>query len=184
MSQNRVSSRAAKQTVRNLVLSLLVTCALAGAVWLVLIPHDDDADPVRPVSYSQEFTQAGRVAPYTVLAPPLGAPAGVRATSVRYTPQGEFGPQWHLGFVTAGEEYIGVEQSAENPDVFVRRVTFKADRTGTEQVAGAAWERYEGAKYDALVKRDANGVTVVTGTAPMEELKGMAEALVASPEQG
>ncbi|MFC7219957.1 DUF4245 domain-containing protein [Streptomyces polyrhachis] len=178
MSQNPTPSRAARKNVRNLVLSLLVTCAFSGAMWLLFIPRDDGADPVRQVTYTQEATQVARIAPYTVLAPPVDAPTGVRATSVRYTEDAAYGPRWHVGFVTAAEHYVAVEQAAKDTDAFVRKVTFGARATDTvEHIGGADWVRYEGPKYDALVKHDAKGVTVVTGTAPAAQLKAMAAAL-------
>ncbi|WP_323378105.1 DUF4245 domain-containing protein [Streptomyces smaragdinus] len=182
MSQNSARSRASRQTVRNLILSMLVTCAFALAVWLLFIPRDGDGDPVQVVPYAQEFKQAGRVAPYTVLAPPKGLPDGNRATSVRYTPDPQFGPHWHLGFVTSDEEYVGVEQAAKDTDRFVEKVTHEARKTdAVERIGGADWQRYEGGKYDALVKHDADGVTVVIGTGSAAQIKAVAAALEPAP---
>jgi hypothetical protein len=172
------NSRAGKQTVRNLVLSLAVACAGAAVMYWLFVPHDTDKDPVKEISYAQELVQARRAAPYPVAAPE-GLGKGWRATSVTYQGTGDHGVTWHLGFVTADEEYVAVEQGSKKPAAFIDTVTQQAEKTGRERVAGQEWERYEGSEYDALVRTEAGVTTVVTGRAPMSRLTEMAAALKA-----
>lgn len=140
--------------MRDMVLSLAVILLAAGVIYL-FIPHDEDQDPVKPVGYHVELKSARRAAPYPVAAP-QGLPKQWRATSVRYEPEGSKGASWHLGFMTPDNQYAAVEQSnSARPHAYVRDVTQHAHRTGrTERIGGERWTRYEGRKYDALVRVD------------------------------
>ncbi|WP_308416720.1 DUF4245 domain-containing protein [Streptomyces sp. AJS327] len=168
-----------RQTVRDMVISLAVIVLAAGVIY-VFVPHDEDEDPVKRVSYQVELDSARRAAPYPVAAP-RGLSDDWRATSVRYQARGDSGSVWHLGFMAPGNEYVAIEQSDDRrPHVFVRDVTRGAEKTGkTRRIAGEDWERYSGPKYDALVREAADGksTTVVMGTAPDRQLTHMVEAL-------
>ncbi|MGK5498044.1 DUF4245 domain-containing protein [Streptomyces sp. URMC 125] len=173
-----VASTASKgrQTARDMVLSMLVILLGVGVVYL-FIPHDDSLDPVRPITYDMELVTARRAAPYPIAAP-VGLPETWRATSVRYRGQSDQGAVWHLGFMDPDNEYAAVEQSDGEPERFVGEVTRGAEPTGrTRTVGGREWERYEGPTYDALVLKEAEVTTVVTGTAPLDSLARLAAAL-------
>ncbi|OEU87670.1 DUF4245 domain-containing protein [Streptomyces oceani] len=164
------------QTVRDMVLSLAVIVLAAGVAYL-FIPNDEDKDPVRTVSYDIEVDQARRAAPY-----PVAAPQGLgdkwRATSVKYESATAKHSSWHLGFMTPGNEYAAVEQSDSRTDRYVQDVTQGAEKTSrTTRIAGAEWTRYEGTKYDALVRTGPEATTVVTGTASFERLTELAASL-------
>lgn len=163
-----------KQTVLDMVRSLVVIGLVVGGIYLV-IPHDEKADPTKVVDYRIETITARRAAPYPV-AVPVGLPEQWRATSVAYTRKEA--SSWHLGFVDPQQQYVAVEQSADATDGYVGRVTRRAQATGqTQQVGDQVWERWDGEKYDALVRREQGYVTVVTGTASFEQLGAMAAAL-------
>lgn len=174
-----VAEQRNNRSMRNLVGSLAVTCAVAGLLYLVLLPRGEGEDGAgaMEISYSQELGQARRVAPYAVSAPE-GLPDGWRATSVTYDGEGSHGSTWHLGFVTPDDEYVAVEQGSEKPDRFISSVTQEARKAdGARSVDGERWERYEGPKYDALVRREKGVTTVVTGTGTFDQLAEMAAAL-------
>ncbi|OAL15886.1 hypothetical protein A4V12_06900 [Streptomyces noursei] len=163
-----------KQTVRGMFQSMAVICAAAGVIYL-FIPHDEKADPIKAVDYRVELVTAQRAAPYPVLAPE-GLADDWKPTSVAY--DREEGDAWHLGFLTPDRQYVAVEQSTAASRKYISEVTHEARDTGrTRQVAGRAWQLWEGPKYDALVLRDKGVTTVVTGTATEEQLARMAEAL-------
>ncbi|MEU2429609.1 DUF4245 domain-containing protein [Streptomyces sp. NPDC007861] len=163
-----------KQTVRGMVQSMAVVLAAAFVVYL-FVPHDDSGDPVRAVDYRVELVTARRAAPYPVAAP-TGLPADWKPTSVSYKRQS--GNAWHLGFLDPDSQYVAIEQSTAPAGKYVPKVTQQAARTdATEQVGGATWQRWEGPKYDALVRTDKGSTTVVTGTASFARLAEMAAAL-------
>lgn len=163
-----------KQTVLDMVRSLVVLGVVVGGIYVV-IPHDEKADPTRVIDYRVETLTARRAAPYPVAAP-VGLPQEWRATSVAY--ERKSANAWHLGFLDPQQQYVGVEQSTDATDGFIGKVTQKAKATGqTQQVGDRTWERWDGEKYDALVRHEQGYVTVVTGTASFEQLGAMAAAL-------
>ncbi|WP_256986884.1 DUF4245 domain-containing protein [Streptomyces sp. BR123] len=163
-----------KQTVWDMVRSLAVIGVVVAGIY-IFIPHDDKADPTHVVDYRVETITARRAAPYPVGAP-VGLPAEWRATSVTFDRRDA--NAWHLGFLDPNGQYVAVEQSSDVSAKYLSRVTQEAAATGeTQQVGDVAWERWDGGKYDALVRREQGHVTVVTGTAPFEDLGRMAAAL-------
>ena len=169
-----VASKRGKQTVRDMFLSLVVIGAVSGVIYL-FIPHDDKANPVPAVDYRVELATARRAAPY-----PVAAPAGLskdwKPTSVSY--DGREGDSWHLGFLDPEGRYVAVEQSTSPARKYIPEVSQDATNTGrTQDVAGQAWQHWEGPKYDALVLQAKGATTVVTGSASRESLTEMAAAL-------
>ncbi|MFJ4778639.1 DUF4245 domain-containing protein [Streptomyces sp. NPDC088762] len=163
-----------KQTVWDMVRSLGLIGILVAGIYF-FIPHDDQADPTQTVDYRVETLTARRAAPYPVAAP-VGLPAQWRATSVTY--ERKNANAWHLGFLDPGRQYVAVEQSTDTSGKYLGNVTQHAKPTGqTQQVGDVVWERWDGEKYDALVRQEQGHVTVVTGTASFEQLGAMAAAL-------
>ncbi|MFE7186942.1 DUF4245 domain-containing protein [Streptomyces erythrochromogenes] len=163
-----------KQTIWDMVRSLAVIGVVVAGIYL-FVPHDDKADPTRTVDYRVETITARRAAPYPVAAP-VGLPEQWRATSVTYERQKA--NAWHLGFLDPEQQYAAVEQSTDTSEKYLDRITQKATASGqTQQVGDTAWERWDGEKYDALVRREQGYVTVVTGTASFEQLGTLAAAL-------
>ncbi|MFD0370309.1 DUF4245 domain-containing protein [Streptomyces sp. NPDC059071] len=163
-----------RQTVRGMFQSLAVIMVAAGVMYL-FIPHDEKADPVQVKDYRVELLTAQRAAPYPVLAPE-GLGDDWRATVVSY--RREDHDAWKLGFLDPDTQYVSVQQSTEDPKKYVPKVTLEAKDTGrTETVGGRVWQRWEGSKYDALVRSEGGATTVVTGTASFDRLAQMAGAL-------
>ncbi|MEV0776254.1 DUF4245 domain-containing protein [Streptomyces sp. NPDC050433] len=162
--------------VRDMFLSMAVIVAVAGVIYMAN-PRDENADPLKAVDYRVELTTAQRVAPYPVMAP-RGLPKTWKPTSVSYARQEA--NAWHLGFLDPDREYVAVEQSTAPAVKYIADVTHDAEDTGkSARVGGETWQRWEGPKYDALVRTADGATTVVTGTAPYERLVEMAEALEA-----
>lgn len=176
----RVANKRGNQTVRDLVLSMIVIGAVVAVIY-VFIPHDSDADPVKPIGYQVELGQARRDAPFPVAAPE-GLGKDWRPTSVTYDAHDAKAVEWHLGFVDPQNEYVAVEQGNGLADAFIADKSKSAHRDGTRTltVGGFTWDRYKGPKYDALVRRADGVTTMVTGTAPEAQLAEMAAALKAS----
>ncbi|MBD0706898.1 MULTISPECIES: DUF4245 domain-containing protein [unclassified Streptomyces] len=169
-----MAGKRGRQTVRGMVQSLGVIMVAAGVMYL-FIPHDENADPVKAKDYRVELLTAQRAAPYPVLAPE-GLGEGWKATVVSY--KRENGNAWQLGFLSPDTQYVAIHQSTTEPGKFVPQVTQKAKDTGkTETVSGQVWQRWEGPKYDALVRTEGGATTVVTGTASFEQLAEMAGRL-------
>jgi hypothetical protein len=157
-----------------MVLSMAVIGAVVAGIYM-FIPHDDKADPIKAVDYRVELLTARRAAPYPVAAPE-GLAKGWKPTSVTYSRVND--DSWHLGFLDPDGEYVAVEQSTAPAEKYIPKVSQQARRTGkAQQVAGATWQRWEGPKYDALVREGKGSTTVITGTASPERLAEMVAAL-------
>ncbi|MFC8196530.1 DUF4245 domain-containing protein [Streptomyces sp. NPDC057298] len=166
-----------KQSVRDMVLSLGLIGIVAGFIY-VFIPNDDSEPPLERVDYRVELLTARRAAAYPVAAPE-GLSQEWKATSVRF--RGDDFDAWHLGFHDPDGEYVAIEQSTQKPVTFIEDASQGAEETNVEQRIGErTWKRYKGARYDALVLREKNSTTVVTGTASFARLAKMAEALKTS----
>ncbi|MGK5638788.1 DUF4245 domain-containing protein [Streptomyces sp. URMC 126] len=165
------------KTVRNMLLSLAVVVPVAGTGYFVL-PHEGTGrDPVKTVGYQVEVASARRAAPYPVVAPE-GLGADWRATSVWYRQERGEGKVWHLGFIDPDTEYVQIEQSDGPAGDFIEDSTQHAEATKrTQRVGDTVWQRYEGEKYNALVRTERGVTTVLAGTASDRRLVEMAAAL-------
>jgi hypothetical protein len=169
-----VAAKRGRQTIRDMVLSMLVIGVVVAGIY-VFIPHDKNTDPVKPVDYRVELLTTRRAAPYPVAAP-VGLPGKWTPTSVTFERQDA--NAWHLGFLDPERQYVAIEQSTAPALKYVGEVSRQATDTGkTQQVAGRAWQRWKGPKYDALVLAEKGSTTVVTGTASYARLAEMAAAL-------
>ncbi|MEU7554266.1 DUF4245 domain-containing protein [Streptomyces sp. NPDC044571] len=163
-----------KQTVWDMVRSLAVIGVVVAGIY-IFVPHDEKADPTHVVDYRVETNTARRAAPYPVAAP-VGLPEQWRATSVSFDRKDAHA--WHLGFLDPHGQYVAIEQTSDASAKHVAKVTHQAQPTGErQQVGDLSWERWEGEKYDALVRQEQGHATVVTGTGSFEELATMAAAL-------
>ncbi|MFE1802378.1 MULTISPECIES: DUF4245 domain-containing protein [unclassified Streptomyces] len=169
-----MAGRKGKQSVRDMVLSLGLIGIVAGFIYL-FIPKDDSEPPLERVDYRVELLTARRAATYPVAAPE-GLSTEWKATSVRF--RGADFDAWHLGFHDPDGEYVAIEQSTQKPVTFIDDTTQGAEETNvTQRIGEKSWKRYKGEKYDALVLREKNSTTVVTGTASFAKLAKMAESL-------
>ncbi|MFJ3900826.1 DUF4245 domain-containing protein [Streptomyces sp. NPDC090025] len=169
-----MAGKRGRQTVRGMFQSLAVIMIAAGVMY-IFIPHDEKANPVEAKDYRVELLTAQRAAPYPVLAP-VGLGEDWKATVVSYDRQAD--NAWKLGFLDPDTQYVAIQQSTAEPKKYVPKVTHEAKDTGkTQTVAGQVWQRWEGPKYDALVRTEGGATTVVTGTASFERLAQMAGAL-------
>jgi hypothetical protein len=166
-----------------LVGSVVAVLGLLVAIWAHTgFQHRGGPDPAPTVDYDAQLAQARSAAPFAVLAPDP-APARWRATSASWdgSPP-EYA--WHLGFLTgAGSgsdvDYVGLEQSNADPDEFVAAAT-PADAPGPPvTIDGQPWQTLTSDTETAIVRTGDQVTTVVTGTAPLDELIAFAQTLSA-----
>lgn len=174
-------SRTAGDVVRSvgLVLGFSLLVLTLGPARELLFPSGTLAERVKVVEYSDKVAAARRVAPGAVLAP-VGLPSSWRATSARIAVPGGAGVvELHVGFVTQQEEYAALEETTGAAGRFVPRLLGKkAERTGEVTIDGAAWQRWRSESGEAAFVRQAGRTTViVTGSAPLDELRLLAGSL-------
>jgi len=166
-----------RQTVRDMVLSLVVVLAAIGAV--MAVTWRPAPDPVRVIDPGPVLSLARAQAPYPVLYP-ADLDGAWRPTSARWeiTEESSPDPAWHLGLVTPENAYAQVGQSATEDPAYL-----------TQQVAGATpagewngWLRYDSVDQRALVRIEGGVTAVVSGTAPWPTLQLLAERLSPTAE--
>jgi hypothetical protein len=165
-----------QKTARDMVISLGVVLLIIGAFMLLSPRRHYDA--VKQIDYSQPLRDARKVAPYR-LAAPEGLPPRWRATSVRYDGDVNGDAQWHLGFVSPQDEYVGLEQTDGPARDFIFNLSNRGLEDGTTVVRGEVWDRYLRESRDVRsLARTENGVTtLITGTASYQEMAEFAAAL-------
>ncbi len=175
VSQTRSGYR---QSFGGLIGALVAVFVVIGFVWaLGWFQHRPLPNPTPTVNYSAALSAARQEAPFHVLAPER-LPAGWRATSVNYAGVGR-DISWHLGFLTAGNQYVGLEQGNGPSAKFVALKT-KATRTGpTVRLGDQSWTTMTSASGSerALVHRAGGETVVVTGTATLRQMEGFASSL-------
>jgi hypothetical protein len=171
------ASRRMRQTVRDMVISMLV---VSGAVLLLVFPWNrSQPDPVRVIDPTPVITGARATEPWPVLAP-VGLASTWRCTSARITTAGDGQDVVHLGYVTPGTTYVGLEQSATKELTFVAEQTVGGSPTGSATLAGVTWQKYESTdgKHVSYVRR-ADGATYVATGSDWAELTTFTTSLVA-----
>ena len=163
-----------RQTVADMLRSLLVV--LAGVLALVLLAPTPGEPLRQPVDVAGTAEQAGDEA--TVIVPDL--PEGWTPNAARFAPRGDVAvPTWHVGYVTPSGGYAGLEVAEDAPERWLRDVTAQGAEVGAVGVRGARWRELvspDGGRR-SLVRQEAGVTQVVTGTAPLDELVALAEAV-------
>lgn len=145
--RRQARQRRARAGVRDMVISLAVLLVpILLIVWFFTrIP---DEPPVPDLEWPKAVAQARQQADFPLLAP-RQVPAGWRATKARYVEAGgqwvgkerAAGDRWELGFLTADDVYVAINQSTEKTTPFVRTITGDAKAEGTVTVDGRQWRK-------------------------------------------
>lgn len=143
--------------------------------------RDDPPDPgAKAVDYRDIAAQAREAVGYPLLAPP-SLPDGWRSNSARLDPGAP--PAWHLGVVTDGGEYIGLEQQDASVREMVRQHAEGSEPQGADDVAGHRWKVRTDGDGNTTYVRHADGATVlVTGDAPSAQIESYIESLKPVPK--
>ncbi len=161
-----------------MVVTVLAVVALAG--FRALTSHDDPT-PVRAVDYSA-MVRAGRADhKLRVLAPPR-LPAGWKATSASYQTGSD--PTWHLGVLTDGGAYIGVEEGLGGLSDLVEEHVGKSAQSGKDVIIDdTSWHSWHAPDGDYAVGRslrsggEVHESWLVVGSAPESAVRKYAASL-------
>lgn len=172
--------RRARQTVRNLILSLLATIGVT--LLIVLGVPRDDSNRITEVDYQQIATEAETSLGIELLVPQI--PEGWWSNAARL--DRELGVDvWYLGFVTGENQYIGLSYAWESNPSW-EALTLQGNWFEDElQIGARKWEIWPtltpssppGSKENALLLKLDGGAVVIYGTAPLEDLITLAEAI-------
>ncbi|MDN5852557.1 MAG: DUF4245 domain-containing protein [Actinomycetia bacterium] len=156
--------------------SVLVLGAIVALfVGATALMRDDPPEAGADIEYAEIASEASSAVPYPLLAP-TSLPDGWRANSARVVP-GE-PPSWHLGMLTAGDDYVGIEQAKASVRAMVAKHAEGTRPAGSADLGGQTWKVRAGGDGETTFVRHQGGVTtLVTGDAPREQIERYIESL-------
>lgn len=129
--------------------------------------HDDRSIAVQTVDYTGWLKAAKQDDRLQALAPRT-LPAGWKSTSASYS--SGMVPRWHLGVLTADQQYVGIDESLQTMSQLLGQVASDGvKKGGTVQIGGAAWATYTDSRGDYLLGRE---LKAPKGTFPEHILVG------------
>ena len=163
------------QTVRDMVLSLVVVLAVVGLV--MVITWSPQPEAVKRVDTAPMLAVATQQAGFPVVDP--STIEGLVPTSVRWEPTAASlgAPVWHVGGVYRDDAYLQVAQAASTEPELILEQTSAGQPIGTIDIDGQAWEQRESTDRRSLVRTDGGVVTIVSGTVPWDELPAVVRQL-------
>jgi hypothetical protein len=148
-----------RETAVDMLRSLALVLLVVIPIWFLAQPPDSAEQRIRVVD------QAPDVAAWRTTADPAPVPAelpdGWRPTVGQFTPEP---PRLRLGWNTPDGAYAEFAATTGAAARFVEELTGASTSTGTVDVDGAAWQRYEDDDGSVSLVRSYGEVTVVVGT--------------------
>ena len=174
----------ANQTLLNLVVALLGSLlVVVFLVSVVVRPAPEASEGVDFVAVAAE-AQGGADAP--LLAPVL--PPGWTANDARFQTTAQV-PTWYVGFITPGEQYIGLDQGISANETWQAALLDDAAETGSVTIDGVDWTVYDqrdssdpGNFAYSLATTRGDSTVLLHGTASDEEFALLATAIAAEWE--
>ena len=167
-----------QRSFSGLAAALVVLVAIIVA--LVVLQKLNNAagvpNPAPRVPYAKTVEYARQQAHLHLLAPP-SLPKGWRATSVRYVDAPD--EHWHLGVLTATDEYVGLEQGHGPVRAMVKKyVDPNAHQLKPVTIDGQSWTAWSDTGGDlGFCRRQGSTTTLVVGTADRQTLTGYVASL-------
>lgn len=155
---------------------LVVLVVVIGFVAVRAVLRDNDAVPVRTVDYNHLIAEGKADGRLSMLSPrPM--PAGWRATSARY--RGGVNAHWHLGVLSSGEKYVGLEQARESvEELIAASVKGEPAKGAPIEIGGRQWQQWRVPKGDyVLTCTDGDAAVLLRGSAPAIEIQAYAARL-------
>ncbi|WP_431247795.1 DUF4245 domain-containing protein [Leifsonia xyli] len=181
-AQNSANHRN-RQTINNLVYSLLATLALVAIIVLV-VPRGNPTATKPPVDYATIAEQGQGSEPDALLVPKL--PSSWRSNNAELrTKTADKVDSWYVGFVTPKQQFLGVTQGFAANDSWVSDQVAKSRITGTRVIDGITWDVYDnrasgsdnGNVEYALVTTAGRSTIILFGTADDTEFRTVASSL-------
>ncbi len=183
-AQNSANHRN-RQTVNNLVYSLLATLALVALI-VVFVPRGNPTATAPSVDYATIAQQAQGSEPDKLLVPSL--PSGWKSNNAELRTKAADGvDSWYIGLLTPKGQYIGITQGFDANDSWVSDQVNKSVIKGTRTIDDVRWDVYDnrtstsddGNVAYALTTTAGHSSVIVFGTAPDAEFRTVAAALAA-----
>ncbi|WP_025158694.1 DUF4245 domain-containing protein [Leifsonia aquatica] len=181
-AQNSANHRN-RQTINNLVYSLIATVALVIVIVLI-VPRGNPTATQPPVDYASVAQEAQGSQADPLLVPKL--PSSWKSNSAELRTKTADGvDSWYIGLITPKGEYIGITQGFDANDSWVADQVSKSRIGGTRDIDGVRWDVYDNRKAAAdagnveyaLTTNAGHSSIVVVGTADDAEFRTVASSL-------
>lgn len=145
-------AKRANQSLKGMVISVLLTVAVAVPV--VLLNPPSNSEQFKPnVNVSAVASQAGQTADFIPLAPTM--PEGWYPNFARWTAgTADKIDYWDFGYVTGDEGFVEVRQTGDSTPGWIAKMTEDATPAGPVDVDGTTWK---------ALKKDAQVTWVLEG---------------------
>ncbi|MFF2053941.1 DUF4245 domain-containing protein [Leifsonia sp. NPDC058194] len=181
-AQNSANHRN-RQTINNLVYSLIATVALVVVIVLV-VPRGNPTATQPPVDYASVAQEAQGSQADPLLVPKLPSDWKSNSAELR-TKTADGVDSWYIGLLTPKGEYIGITQGFNANDSWVADQVSKSRIAGTRDIDGVRWDVYDNRKSAtdagnveyALTTNAGHSSIVVVGTADDAEFRTVASSL-------
>ncbi|MGO4593325.1 DUF4245 domain-containing protein [Leifsonia sp. 2TAF2] len=181
-AENSANHRS-RQTINNLVFSLLATLALVAVIVLV-VPRGNPTSTTPPVDYASIAQQAEGSEPDALLVPKLPSTWKSNNAELR-TKTADNVDSWYVGLITPKQQFIGMTQGFAANDSWVSQQVNKSMIKGTREIDGVTWDVYDnrtssaddGNVEYALVTQSGDSSVIVFGTADDGEFRTLASSL-------
>ncbi len=171
-----------RQTVNNLVYSLIATLALVVVI-VLMVPRPAPETP-KSVDYVKIARQADGIEPDRLLTPAL--PKGWTSNSAQLRQKtADHVDEWYIGLITRSQQYIGLVQGFHANSTWLSEQVAHSNAVGSTTVDGVRWSIYDNrstsrdvgdAKY-ALAATQGASTVVLYGTADTQEFSQLADAV-------
>ena len=179
MSEDSAAKHRAKQTLRNLVLSLIACLGLVLAI--VLIVPRDDSNRIQPVDYKASASQAASASGEEILAPEI--PQGWWANRTNWVANPADGvAYWKVGFVGPKNQWIGMTQAFEVNPTWIALLSKNHLPNTESQVGFENWTKWvlaegsEGERTLWTLERNGN-LVALTGSGTEAEFGALATSI-------
>lgn len=182
-SEPTQGKRSYPRTFGGLIGSMIVAVIVIVAYWaLQNATHTRPTYKSEPVEYLQtvKYAQEGG---YTLVYP-TELPQGAYASAIRFAPGTQ--PTWGLSILDADGEYIGIQHEDAYLDELIDTYVDKGAKKGKDATfdspIATTWTTWSDKGGDHAFAAEMDGTRVlVFGSAPVEELKSVVEALSIEP---
>lgn len=174
------AERRAKQTVRNLIFSMLATLGVVALIFLG-VPRDDSS-LIQKFDYQSVAEEGERSLGKDFLAPKI--PDSWWSNAARVEKQLGL-DVWYVGFVTGENQFVGLSQAFSSNPSWEADILAGNRLSGELEISGLKWETYPttspsdppGTKEYAMLHRASDFTVVIYGTAPESEFLLVAQAI-------
>jgi len=139
----------------------------------------DQKDRMPPVDYSSVVSGFAQVTHHPALVP-ANLPSSWRANASSFFGNTPANAHFHIGWVTPGNQYAGLDETTGDPNGLISTVLGKrgATVTGTTTIGGAVWQLRISDMGERSLTRTVDGVTVViTGNGRIADINLLCASL-------